>query len=115
MHSGTKRIGRFEFRSAFVSAKSSLAAPRQKSSAPICWNVMRRIAIPPPQQKFLRVSPSIVATDAFHVDPSALANADFLGARAGISQRYVVVAPISALPSGEISFVSQLRLGSVSE
>ena len=114
MHSGTKTIGMPAPRTAFVSARSSATAPRQKLSAPISRNVIRRIAVPPPQQKFCAWSPSIVAMDAFQTDPSALASALFFGARIGSSQRYVVAAPILGSPSGVISLMSQPRLGSVS-
>ena len=44
------------------------ARPRQS-------NVLRRIAVPPPQQKFSRGRPSSVATEAFHAEAMALARA----------------------------------------
>src|SRR5579864_7625607 len=105
-HSGQKTIGKFTASSAPVIAKSSLSAPLQASSTCASSKVLRRIAVPPPQQKLSLCLPSIVAIAAFHAEASALENAPAPNCPLGIIQRYAVVAPTRASCSGATSLVS---------
>src|ERR1700735_5909553 len=73
------------------------------------------MAVPPPQQKLHECSPNIVAMLAFQTDPTALARPLLPLRFTGIHQRYVVVAPTRSLCRGVTSFVSQPRLGAISE
>ena len=78
---------------------------------PDCSKVLRRMAVPPPQQKFLPFSLSMVTSGAFHAASSALGRL----LRIGSSQRMVVVAPILTSPSGDTRWCSQRLPGQPSE
>src|SRR5207244_8587414 len=78
---------------------------------PDCSKMLRRIAVPPPQQRFFPFSLSMVTTGAFHAARSAVGRL----LRWGISQRMVVVAPILTSPSGATRRYSQLLPGRPSE
>src|SRR5580704_18281990 len=73
-HSEQKTMGLFACCSAFVNAKSSLTAPFHASNTLTSSNVLRRIAVAPPQQKFLLGFPSSVATAAFQAEATARAS-----------------------------------------
>src|SRR5580700_6014796 len=73
-HSGQKMMGFPADSSASVIAKSSLTAPFQASRTFTSANVLQRMAVPPPQQKFPLGLPSMVATAPFHADAKQLAS-----------------------------------------
>src|SRR5580658_3835883 len=85
-HSGQKMMGFPADSSAQVIAKSSLTAPFHASSTFTSSNVLWRIAVPPPQQKFPLGLPSIVATAPFQADAKQLAS-DSMPDPLGIIQR----------------------------
>src|ERR1700692_1416732 len=72
MHSGANRMGSPDWRNAWVSERSSLPEPFQNSSTLLCSKRSRRIAVPPPQQKFWWCSPRYVAAGAFQADARGL-------------------------------------------
>src|SRR5258708_9070226 len=69
--------------------KSSLTEPLHVSSTPDCSKMSRRIAVPPPQQKFFPFSLSMVTTGAFHAASMAVGGL----VRLGINPRMVVSPP----------------------
>ena len=69
------------------------------------------MALPPPQQKFLPFSLSMVTIGAFHAASSNVARL----LRFGISHRIVVVAPTRASASGATNFFSHDLPGRPSE
>src|SRR5580704_17144030 len=85
-HSGQKTMGFPADSSAYVSAKSSLTEPFHASSTFTSSNVLRRMAVPPPQQKFPLGLPSIVTTAPFQADAKQLAS-DSIPDPLGIIQR----------------------------
>ena len=81
---GVKCIGSFASLSTCVSVKSSETVPRQRLLTSSFVKVVRRMAVEPPQQKFLEVSlPSAEATDAFQT----LRRRDGMPPRSGMNQR----------------------------
>src|SRR5258708_39958204 len=76
--------------------KSSLTEPLHVSSTPDCSKMSRRIAVPPPQQKFFPFSLSMVTTGAFHA--ASMAGGGLGGL--GNNHRIVGVAPTRTAPRG---------------
>src|ERR1700752_3787901 len=91
--------------------KSSETVPRQRSLTSSFANVLRLIAVEPPQQKFFAVSlPSADATDAFQTPRRRDANPPLLGT----NQRYPVEAPSVSSASGATRCLSQSGAGRAS-
>src|SRR5688500_16880188 len=68
-HCGTKCIGDFASCNTRVTVKSSDTVPRHRSLTRNRSNVARRMAVEPPQQKFLsRSAPRADAIEAFHTE-----------------------------------------------
>ncbi len=68
-HCGTKRIGKFAAFIALVTVKSSDKVPRHFSRKFSRSNTSRRIAVEPPQQKFLfTFAPKAEAIEAFQTE-----------------------------------------------
>src|SRR6185436_3276816 len=89
-----------------VRAKSSDTVPRQFSGSPSSVNVVHRIAVDPPQQKFLSSrSPKADAIDAFQTER----NCELKPPRSEINQRYPVAAPTLVSASGATRERSQLQ------
>src|SRR6185369_3487559 len=96
-HCGTKKIGNPASFKTRVTRKSSETVPSQRSRTFNCSKVVRRIAVEPPQQKFLAVSaPSAEAIEPFQTDLNREANPPLKGT----NQRYPVVAPIFSSCNG---------------
>src|SRR5438477_1289100 len=91
--------------------QSSLAELRHCSRISASSKIVRRMAVPPPQQKFLPFSLSIVTTGAFQAAKSAVAKLPLLG----MNQRIVVVAPMRESVSGATKRLSQDFPGRPSE